>query len=175
MAALEILELDPRTGNHVTDETYGWPNPPAGLDLMPPAVAALWKLGPEGVERFITGNPWFVEPDDLSGGWVLVPLPYPPSSGVIEIAGFTHEHIARYIATLHNEQLQEQQEDPDPWNDLSGPSTLSQPVDGLSAPGKYGTVNDGAAGNVWPLCMPNCGLEVVRPGKVQCHCDDREN
>ncbi len=33
------------------------------------------------------------------------------------------------------------------------------------------TIADGF-GNEWPRCGPTCGLEVVRPGKVQCGCDD---
>lgn len=33
------------------------------------------------------------------------------------------------------------------------------------------TIDDGF-GNVWELCdRPNCGLEIVRPGKTQCWCD----
>ena len=35
----------------------------------------------------------------------------------------------------------------------------------------FGTVEDGNGG-VWPLCGPYCGVAVVRPGKVQCECDD---
>ena len=36
------------------------------------------------------------------------------------------------------------------------------------------TVEDGF-GNVWSLCdRPNCALEVVRPGKVQCWCDSED-
>ena len=27
---------------------------------------------------------------------------------------------------------------------------------------------DNGYGTTWPLCGPGCGLEVVRPGKVQC-------
>lgn len=31
-------------------------------------------------------------------------------------------------------------------------------------------------GSVWPKCKkPNCGLNVVRPGKVQCWCDDEKH
>jgi hypothetical protein len=144
----------------VTDENYGWLNPPTGLDRMSPAVAALWKLGPRGAEDFIMNNPWFVEVDDLVGGWALVPLPFPPSSGVIEIAGFTHEPVARYVAALHNERLQE--EESDPWNDISRPSMPPEPTDGLSAPGNFGTIDDGH-GNVWARCMPDCGLENSPP------------
>jgi len=29
---------------------------------------------------------------------------------------------------------------------------------------------DDGFGNVWVLCKPDCRLEVVRPGKVQCDC-----
>jgi len=33
------------------------------------------------------------------------------------------------------------------------------------------TIDDGF-GNEWELCArPDCGLEIVRPGKVQCWCD----
>jgi hypothetical protein len=35
-----------------------------------------------------------------------------------------------------------------------------------------GSVEDGF-GSVWAKCEhPKCGLEVVRPGKAQCWCDD---
>ena len=30
---------------------------------------------------------------------------------------------------------------------------------------------DDGFGNVWVLCKPDCRLEIVRPGKVQCDCD----
>lgn len=34
------------------------------------------------------------------------------------------------------------------------------------------TIDDGY-GSEWELCRrPDCGLEVVRPGKVQCWCDN---
>jgi len=151
----------------MVDETYGWAHPPAGLDHMLPAVANLWKLGPKGVEEYIMTNVWWVQPDDLIGGWVIVPLPLPPSSGIMQIADFTHEDVARYVASLHNQRLF--------GEDFAiGSATSLGPVDGLSAPGQWGTISDGT-GNEWARCMPNCGLEVVRPGKVQCYCDDKEN
>ena len=37
-----------------------------------------------------------------------------------------------------------------------------------TAPDKGAFLDDGF-GNVWNLCGPRCGLEIVRPGKVQCH------
>jgi hypothetical protein len=33
---------------------------------------------------------------------------------------------------------------------------------------------DDGCGNRWPLCSPDCKLEIVRPGKVQCECDDAD-
>lgn len=30
---------------------------------------------------------------------------------------------------------------------------------------------DDGFGSVWLKCHPNCGMEVVRPGKAQCWCD----
>lgn len=33
-----------------------------------------------------------------------------------------------------------------------------------------GFVEDGF-GSAWPRCSPDCTLEVVRPGKVQCQCE----
>jgi hypothetical protein len=32
-------------------------------------------------------------------------------------------------------------------------------------------ISDGFV-NSWPLCKPDCQLQVVRPGKVQCECED---
>ena len=40
--------------------------------------------------------------------------------------------------------------------------------------GEYGEVSDGF-GSVWLLCKPDCGIEVVRPGKAQCECDFKED
>ena len=42
-----------------------------------------------------------------------------------------------------------------------------------TGPVDYGTVEDGFGGE-WLRCKATCGLEVVRPGKVQCWCDDPE-
>ena len=34
----------------------------------------------------------------------------------------------------------------------------------------FGDIEDGF-GNCWAKCKEDCGLEIVRPGKVQCDCD----
>jgi len=37
-------------------------------------------------------------------------------------------------------------------------------------------VLDDGFGNTWLMCdRVNCGLQIVRPGKVQCWCDDTED
>jgi len=38
---------------------------------------------------------------------------------------------------------------------------------------KHGTIEDGF-GSEWVRCDTRCGLEVVRPGRVQCWCDGCE-
>lgn len=37
-----------------------------------------------------------------------------------------------------------------------------------------GEIDDGH-GNVWALCKPNCQMQIVRPGKVQCECDSADD
>lgn len=39
--------------------------------------------------------------------------------------------------------------------------------------GNFGELDDGF-GNTWPLCRQGCEMQIVRPGKVQCDCDYRE-
>lgn len=48
---------------------------------------------------------WHVHPNDVIGGWSLMPCDMPPSSGVPEVAGFLSEQAARHIADLHNAAL----------------------------------------------------------------------
>lgn len=36
----------------------------------------------------------------------------------------------------------------------------------------YGEIDDGF-GSTWALCKTGCQLEIVRPGKVQCECDNQ--
>ncbi len=53
---------------------------------------------------------WYAMPNDLIGGWCIVPIRLPPSSGVIEIADFLDEQFARHIAALHNAWWRNQQD-----------------------------------------------------------------
>lgn len=77
------------------------------LSKMPGPVQTFWRLGlsSEEMERFLLTVPWFVQPDDLIGGWCITPLPYPPGDGTPEIASFISEDIAHYIVSLHNQRL----------------------------------------------------------------------
>jgi len=49
--------------------------------------------------------PWYPRPNDLIGGWCVMPSNEPPSSGGPEVADFCTERLARYIAELHNASL----------------------------------------------------------------------
>lgn len=45
---------------------------------------------------------WYVRANDTIGGWAIMPMDEPPSSGCLEIADFVSEEHARHIAALHN-------------------------------------------------------------------------
>jgi hypothetical protein len=48
---------------------------------------------------------WYARPNDLIGGWCVMPSGEPPSSGGPEVADFCTEGIARHVAELHNASL----------------------------------------------------------------------
>lgn len=54
---------------------------------------------------------WFAMPDDMIGGWCIMPVPYSPSSGYPYVAHFLGEELARHIAQLHNMDLALQEHD----------------------------------------------------------------
>lgn len=45
---------------------------------------------------------WFAKPNDLIGGWCVMPVDAPPFSGVPEVADFASQEIAEHVADLHN-------------------------------------------------------------------------
>jgi hypothetical protein len=49
---------------------------------------------------------WYARPNDLIGGWCVMPADEPPSSGPPEVASFASETVAQHIADLHNEWLE---------------------------------------------------------------------
>lgn len=53
-------------------------------------------------EEAKTGESWYAQPNDLIGGWCVMPVnETPATSGVNEIADFTNAAIARYIAAVN--------------------------------------------------------------------------
>jgi hypothetical protein len=45
---------------------------------------------------------WYAMPDDVIGGWCVMPDEKPPSLGGWQIADFVSQEIAEHIAELHN-------------------------------------------------------------------------
>lgn len=66
---------------------------------------------------------WFARENDLIGGWCVVPIDLPPSSGVWTIANFIDERSARHIAWLHNQWLQSRRQN---WG---GQLAIPDPID----------------------------------------------
>lgn len=54
---------------------------------------------------------------------------------------------------------------------LPVPSVKQELKDMTTPKEDFGEVDDGY-GASWPKCRKACGLQVVRPGKVQCWCDE---
>jgi hypothetical protein len=48
---------------------------------------------------------WYARPNDLIGGYCVMPVDEPPSSGIPEVADFMDEHTAQHVAKLHNDWL----------------------------------------------------------------------
>lgn len=78
-----------------------------GLVRARQAVEKLRELRGDALVGYIMNADWYAQPDDLIGGWCVVPLDLPPSSGVFTIADFIDERAARHIAWLHNRWLSE--------------------------------------------------------------------
>ncbi len=51
---------------------------------------------------------WYAMPNDLIGGYCVMPVDEYPSQGVPEVADFTSRELAEHIANLHNEWLERQ-------------------------------------------------------------------
>lgn len=52
---------------------------------------------------------WYVQEDDLIGGWCITVVDKPPSAGAIEVGSFLGEDTARHIADLHNKLVRAEQ------------------------------------------------------------------
>lgn len=49
---------------------------------------------------------WYVQPDDLVGGWCITVEPKKPSTGVPVVADVTRKADAEHIVNLHNNWLE---------------------------------------------------------------------
>lgn len=70
-------------------------------------IMYLRSLSPEKLEGEILNRKWYVQPNDLIGGWCIMPVDAPPSTGCVEIAGFISKDQALHIADLHNRSIAE--------------------------------------------------------------------
>jgi hypothetical protein len=51
---------------------------------------------------------WYARENDLIGGWCIMPIDLPPSSGVPDIGDFLTQEVAQHVADLHNDWLDKQ-------------------------------------------------------------------
>jgi hypothetical protein len=51
--------------------------------------------------------PWYARPDDVIGGWCVMPVDELPSQGMFQVASFVSQEIAEHVALLHNIWLSE--------------------------------------------------------------------
>lgn len=65
-----------------------------------------WRAlrGPGMVDALMAAR-WYPQPNDLIGGWCVMPVDQPPSAGYPEVAETMSEDVARHIADLHNATL----------------------------------------------------------------------
>lgn len=55
----------------------------------------------------LTNRKWFVQPNDLVGGWCVMPVNLPPSSGAVALLDTFTEDLAAYVVHLHNASWEE--------------------------------------------------------------------
>lgn len=49
---------------------------------------------------------WYAKPNDVIGGWCVMPVDEPPSCGMFEVVDFISQEAAEHIAMLHNAWLE---------------------------------------------------------------------
>lgn len=64
--------------------------------------ARMMALTPAELRAEIMTNKWYAYENDLIGGWCVMPIDAPPSSGIFDVADFIDEDAAKHIAELHN-------------------------------------------------------------------------
>lgn len=78
-------------------------------ELIPSSIERdilyLKSLGLVQLERELLSRRWYVRPDDLVGGYCVMPVDAPPSCGCPSIADFASKSQAEHIVELHNSDL----------------------------------------------------------------------
>lgn len=59
------------------------------------------------LEQAMLAARWFVQVDDLIGGWCVTVVDLPPSAGYPSVADFLSRAAAEHIVGLHNATLEE--------------------------------------------------------------------
>lgn len=67
----------------------------------------MMTLTPAELRAEVMTNKWYARENDTIGGWCVMPIDAPPSSGIFDVADFTTEDAARHIAKLHNDWLKQ--------------------------------------------------------------------
>ncbi len=75
---------------------------------LPTSIAQWRELRGAALNTAILAADWYAWPDDTIGGWAVMPVNVPPSSGAPTVGTFLSEQIARHIAQLHNRDLDDQ-------------------------------------------------------------------
>jgi hypothetical protein len=56
----------------------------------------------------VLSSTWYAKPDDLIGGWCVMPVDCTPAEapkGIAEVASFVYKEVAEHMAAIHNEWL----------------------------------------------------------------------
>lgn len=65
-----------------------------------------WReLRGEALSRAMLETRWYVQPEDLIGGWCITVVDMPPSAGFPSVADFLSKAAAEHIVSLHNAAL----------------------------------------------------------------------
>ena len=59
-------------------------------------------LNDDELETYLIFREWYVQPNDLIGGYCVMPVDLPPSSGWPEVADFHSQRAARHVVLVHN-------------------------------------------------------------------------
>ena len=69
-------------------------------------ILFLQALRGDTLSQYLEQIPWYAMPNDLIGGWCIMPVPLTPGTVYVpEVADFLSERNARYMVNLHNARL----------------------------------------------------------------------